>query len=285
MDVIMGLLAAGFWGGTDFFIGINARRVGVRRAVLYAQLIGFLFICITLAFSAQWFSKAALVSAPNWALAVLAAAITLAGSLCLSRAFATGKTAVIAPLATSYGAVTTWLNWLSGEKLSCVMLIGLALCLFGVMMGSVSRADKEARLYAASAPYFAALAALFYGIGFWLQGRYTLPTLGAAVALLVNYAVGLCILMLLTLRVNTVFFVPSLAQILLLLAASLLNLGGFATFALGAGAGSVSVVTVLSTLSGGVAAILGAVLLRERLSTMQLTGVLLVMAGAVLLHV
>ena len=34
MDVLMGLLAALLWGGTDFMVGLNARAVGVQRAVL-----------------------------------------------------------------------------------------------------------------------------------------------------------------------------------------------------------------------------------------------------------
>lgn len=71
----------------------------------------------------------------------------------------------------------------------------------------------------------------------------------------------------------------------MLLAASLLNLGGFSAFSVGASGGSVAVVTVLSTLSGGIAALLAALLLRERLSVLQWVGVFTVLAGAVALHV
>jgi len=64
-----------------------------------------------------------------------------------------------------------------------------------------------------------------------------------------------------------------------------MNLGGFSAFALGAMAGSVAVVTVISTLSGGVAAILGYLFLKERLSPIQVVGVTLVLLGAMVLHV
>jgi len=37
MDVLMGLLAALLWGGTDFLVGLNARAVGVKRAVYFGQ--------------------------------------------------------------------------------------------------------------------------------------------------------------------------------------------------------------------------------------------------------
>ncbi|WP_413736490.1 EamA family transporter [Sodalis sp. RH21] len=284
MDVAMGLLAAVLWGGTDVLIGINARQAGIRRAVWYAQLIGFIFISAMLACLPSLWDRAGQAAPVTWVLAMLAASLTVIGALCLSRAFATGKTAAIAPLVTSYGAVTAWLNWLSGERLSGIMLAGLLLCIMGVMMSSAARPKKESGVYAKSAPYFAVAAAGLYGISFWLQGRYTLPGLGPIMMLWVGYGVGLGILSTLSLRVAAPVFIPSVTQGLLLLAASLLNLGGFAAFALGAARGSVSIVTVLSTLSGGVAALLGAALLKERLSAVQLTGVLLVMGGAVCLH-
>ncbi|MNP69052.1 EamA-like transporter family protein [compost metagenome] len=66
--------------------------------------------------------------------------------------------------------------------------------------------------------------------------------------------------------------------------ASLMNLGGFSSFAWGAVAGSVSVVTVISTLSGGIAAILGYVFFKERLGKVQVLGVVLVLVGAFVLH-
>lgn len=42
--------------------------------------------------------------------------------------------------------------------------------------------------------------------------------------------------------------------------------------------------TVISTLSGGIAAILGFVFFKERLTTVQIMGVVLVLLGAMLLH-
>ena len=41
---------------------------------------------------------------------------------------------------------------------------------------------------------------------------------------------------------------------------------------------------MISTLSGGIAAILGFLFYRERLSLLQVVGVILVLVGAVLLH-
>lgn len=63
-----------------------------------------------------------------------------------------------------------------------------------------------------------------------------------------------------------------------------MNLGAFFAFSWGAMHGSVSVVTVISTLSGGIAAVLSYLFFKERLSRVQVMGVALVLLGALALH-
>ncbi|WP_242503232.1 DMT family transporter [Serratia proteamaculans] len=282
MDIVMGLAAALCWGGTDFLVGINARSVGVRRAVFFSQAIGFaIFTLLMLATSGPVFEASANVLG----LALLAAGLTMGGSLALSQAFAIGKVAMVAPLVTSYGAVTTLLSWISGERLGALTLIGLALCLMGVMLTAVSLGRQPDRSPSSlPAIAFALLAAFCYGVGFWLQGQYTLPVLGPSASLWLGYAVGLTALLVLNADRRALVARPGWRQGGLLLVASLLNLGGFSAFAVGAGSGSLAIVTVLSTLSGGIAALLAALLLRERLSPLQWLGVLTVLAGALVLH-
>ncbi len=264
---MMGLAAALCWGSTDFLIGINARAVGVHRAVFFSQAIGFVILtALLLATAAPFFGA----SGSIWGLALLAACLTVAGTLALSQAFAIGKAAMVAPLVTSYGAVTTLLSWISGERLGALTLAGLAVCLLGVMLTAVSP-DRQPDRSASALPAttFALLAAFCYGTGFWLQGKYTLPVLGPGISLWLGYTVGLMTLLVLNSNRRALIARPGWRQGGLLLAASLLSLGGFSAFSVGAGGGSVAVVTVLSTLSGGIAALLGALLLRERLSGLQ----------------
>ena len=73
----MGLAAALCWGSTDFLIGINARAVGVRRAVFFSQAIGFVIFSAWLwATAAPWLEA----SASIWGLALLAASLTVGGT-------------------------------------------------------------------------------------------------------------------------------------------------------------------------------------------------------------
>lgn len=282
----MGLLAAVLWGATDFLVGVNARAVGIRRAVFLGQLLGLFLMGGIVAISANQLEK--LQSAPANALLYggIAALCTVLGALSLSKAFAIGKTVVVAPLVTSYGVFTTLLAWLGGDVLSTSQMLGLLVCFSGVVLASRSgtKSGECEHFVNRSAIGFALLAAGLYGVSFWIQGKYALPALGPVNMLALGYAIGVIFLMPEALRLMRCWASIGLRTSMTLCSASLFNLGGFSAFSWGAINGSLSVVTVISTLSGGVAAILGFFFYQERLSAFQLLGVALVLAGAVLLH-
>lgn len=277
MDVTMGLLAALLWGGTDFL-------VGVKRAVYFGQALGFLIMTLLLVIFPALLLKALNASLSTWLLGIAAALFTVSGALALSKAFALGKAAIVAPLVTSYGVVTTLLSWASGEHISLIQLSCIVLCVIGVILSSIHKDNGVPHSTSNRSIAYAMLAAMLYGTSFWLQGRYTLPTLGAITMLWLGYLVGLCVLVVMVLKIKDGLKIPPLKNCAALTGASVMNLGGFSAFSWGAMAGSVSVVTVISTLSGGIAAILGFVFFKERLSAVQLLGVVLVLVGAVVLH-
>ncbi|MOA17258.1 hypothetical protein D3C78_1375100 [compost metagenome] len=72
-------------------------------------------------------------------LGVLASLCMVIGALALSKAFAIGKTAVVAPLVTSYGVFTTLLAWFWGEALSTWQFFGIFTCFFGVLLASSNK--------------------------------------------------------------------------------------------------------------------------------------------------
>lgn len=285
MDVLMGLLAALLWGGTDFLVGLNARAVGVKRAVYFGQALGFSIMTLLLIAFPAFILKSMSASLDAWLIGILAAVLTVSGALALSKAFALGKASIVAPLVTSYGVVTTLLSWAGGEQISLIQLLCIALCVIGVVLSSIHSDSKLPHTTQASSSIaYALLAAVFYGTSFWLQGRFVLPVLGPVTMLWLAYLIGLIVLVVIVLRVKDGLKIPPLKNCMTLTGASLMNLGGFSSFAWGAVAGSVSVVTVISTLSGGIAAILGYVFFKERLAKLQVLGVVLVLVGAFVLH-
>lgn len=281
----MGLLAALLWGGTDFLVGLNARAVGVKRAVYFGQALGFSIMSLLLVAFPAFILKSISASLTVWLFGVVAAVLTVSGALALSKAFALGKASIVAPLVTSYGVVTTLLSWAGGEQISLIQLLCIALCVIGVILSSIHSDSKIPHTTQASSSIaYALLAALFYGTSFWLQGHFVLPVLGPVTMLWLAYLVGLIVLVVIVLRIKDGLKIPPLKNCMTLTGASLMNLGGFSSFAWGAVAGSVSVVTVISTLSGGIAAILGYVFFKERLAKLQVLGVVLVLVGAFVLH-
>ncbi|OMQ30166.1 DMT family transporter [Pseudomonas putida] len=281
----MGLLAALLWGGTDFLVGMNARAVGVKRAVYFGQALGFTIMSLLLIVFPVFLLRSMAAPLETWLIGVAAAVLTVSGALALSKAFALGKASIVAPLVTSYGVVTTLLSWAGGEQISLLQLLCIALCVLGVVLSSIHSDPKVPHTTQASSSItYALLAALFYGTSFWLQGRFVLPSLGPVTMLWLAYLVGLLVLVVIVLRIDDGLKIPPLKNCLTLTGASLMNLGGFSSFAWGAVAGSVSVVTVISTLSGGIAAILGYVFFKERLGKVQVLGVVLVLVGAFVLH-
>ncbi|KEZ75256.1 EamA family transporter [Pseudomonas syringae] len=285
MDVLMGLLAALMWGGTDFLVGLNARAVGVKRAVFFGQMVGFTITTALLLFFPSVIINAISVSVDVWLFGFLASSFTVLGALAISKAFALGKASIVAPVVTSYGVVTTLLSWASGEYLTVFQLVFIVVCVFGVILSSVQpKSDAQPGNHTRKSILFAILAAMLYGTSFWLQGRFTLQYLGPIAMLWLSYAVGITILLFMMINVKNGLRIPRPRSCFLLIATSLLNLGGFSAFSWGTALGSVSIVTVISTLSGGVAAILGFLFFKERLGMIQISGVLLVILGAVMLH-
>ncbi|CRL49422.1 EamA family transporter [Pseudomonas sp. URMO17WK12:I11] len=281
----MGLLAALLWGGTDFLVGLNARAVGVKRAVYFGQALGFSIMSVLLIAFPAFILKSFSASLDVWLFGIVAAVLTVSGALALSKAFALGKASIVAPLVTSYGVVTTLLSWAAGEQINLIQSLCIALCVIGVILSSIHADSKlPHNPQASSSIAYALLAAVFYGTSFWLQGHFVLPVLGPVTMLWLAYLVGLVVLVLMVLKIKDGLKIPPLKNCMTLTGASLMNLGGFFSFAWGAVAGSVSVVTVISTLSGGIAAILGYVFFKERLAKVQVLGVVLVLVGAFVLH-
>ncbi|MGE8060437.1 DMT family transporter [Pseudomonas sp. NPDC089547] len=285
MDVLMGLIAAVCWGVTDYLVSLNGRALGVQRSVFYSQFIGLIILSSFMVISSSGLHVLFEASLETILVCIIAAMLTFIGAICLTKALSQGRTSVVAPLITSYGMVTTILAWFGGELLTGIQVLGIAICMLGIWLVGVGHGKTVSRAnqYEGRAIIYALLAAGLYGCSFWVQGKYALKAVGPINMLWLTYFLGV-VFLLFALRKGEDFYKINIKACGTLSAASVFNLGGFAAFALGALEGSVAIVTVISTLSGGVAAVLGYFFYKERLVIGQLSGVLLVILGAVVLH-
>jgi len=281
----MGLIAAVCWGVTDYLVSVNGRLLGVKRSVFYSQFIGLIILSFFLGLSPGNFNLMREASISTLLICTIAATLTLLGAICLTQALSQGRTSVVAPLITSYGIVTTLLAWLGGELLTGYQMLAISICIIGVWFVGAGKIKigSGSDQYEGAAIFYALLAAVLYGCSFWVQGKYALPAVGAVNMLWLTYFFG-TIFLLVVFRSGLNVHKLDMKACGTLSAASIFNLGGFVAFALGAQEGAVAIVTVISTLSGGVAAVLGYIFYKERLAAGQLLGVFLVLLGAAVLH-
>jgi drug/metabolite transporter (DMT)-like permease len=289
--VVLGLASAAFYGVSDAMAGTVARAVGVRRSVFFYQLLGLLVLSSFVAFSVF---EGRLTGLPGaslaiWSMAIAGALTTLGGSLSFARALSFGNAGVVAPIMTCYGAITTVLSLLTGEVLGVIQLLGLVVCLIGVpLIASGTRDDTHphAAAHARRAVWWALSSAVLYGVGFWIEGRFVLPVLGALPLLVISYMVGTTVLgASLARRGDDTphHTVPTWAWGLMLVT-GLLGLAGLTSIAAGAQTGALSVVTVLSTLSAVVTTVVG-MMRGERMTRWQWSGLAAVMVGVGMLRV
>ena len=165
-----GLLAALSWGVAGFGAALAARRIGAFRTVVIgeaAALTGYVVLFLLGPFSLRG-------TGPVVWLLMLAGVIGLGGYLALYRGLESGHVGLVSAISASYAGVTVILSVLVlGERMTAAAAAGVTLTVAGVVLAS-SRASPGAEQTArATGVAFGLAAALCYGVGGFLLGRYT----------------------------------------------------------------------------------------------------------------
>ena len=286
LALTFGLLAAILWGTTDFLIRIASRRVGVFRAMLYAQAISAVSIGVWIAADPLVRTLPAQASAGGWLAAWLAAIAGLTATVSLYRALHQGRVSVVAPIAAGYGAVTTLLSWATGERLTGMALLGLGLLIAGVaLVSSPSEAKNGTPSDAAPAPQshrsgleWALLSCVCYGLEFWIQGRFANPQLGPLLPVGVYYLLSTTVLVAFGATLRLPFRMPA-KDAILVFATGLLAIAGFISLSVGFGTGHVAVVTAIGSVQSAITVGLACLLTQDRLAVHHWVGLAAVIGG------
>jgi transporter family protein len=282
--VIFGLAAALGWGCSDLLAAITSRRVGSRATVLVAQCVGLL------GFGVLW-----LITSPSWTLP-LHDVLLLLGSGCfagvayfaLYRGLELGPVVLVSPIASAFASVTVILAVVFlGESLGGVVLAGVVLTLVGVILASADlhRFELEAKRHLRGLPY--ALAAMVgFGIAAFASGslakRY--GWLGPITVSRIGSLVLISAVILATRGADGVRMRRlSPAAVALASAVGLTDIVGIAAYARGAELGLVSIVAAASATFTLIPVAGGVLLFGERPAANQIIGVVLVIAGLMML--
>ncbi|MGA8145327.1 MAG: DMT family transporter [Candidatus Acidiferrales bacterium] len=287
--IVLGLTGALCWGGADFAARFASRRVGAFRTLFFMQFFGFIALSVYLKFRGGFFEGIAPGWHP-WALAALAGVINMTASLALYYSFQIGVMSIVAPVSSSYPALTVALAIMSGEKITALRGAGLAITLVGVILAATSFApdalhpSKESA-HIAKGVGWAIAAALGFGVLFWFLGFYVVPAVGSTISVWVIRLTSFSVLGFAAVPARQSLRLPSGRVWWLLAAVGFMDTAAFVANNAGLHTGQVSVVSVLASLYGAVTVVLAWIFLREKLERTQWFGIVLIFAGIVLVSV
>ncbi len=299
LAIILGLTGAVCWGGADFAARFASRRVGAYRTLFFMQFFGFIALSVYLKFRGGFFEGIAPGWHP-WALAALAGVINMIASLSLYYSFQIGVMSIVAPVSSAYPALTVALAITSGERITALRGVGLAVTLVGVILAATTFTPSGASpvnessaketvaketAHLSKGVGWALLAALGFGVLFWFLGFYVVPAVGPTISVWVIRLTSFSILALAAIPARQSLNLPRGGVWWLLAAVGFLDTAAFVANNAGLHTGQVSVVSVLASLYGAVTVLLAWIFLREKLERSQWRGIVLIFVGIILVSV
>jgi drug/metabolite transporter (DMT)-like permease len=227
----------------------------------------------------------------DWLLALVMGATSGLSMAAFYRALEVGTLSVVAPISSSYPALTVLMAYGSGERLTAARLLGCALTLGGVVLISLvaERGEQPAdaappvKLLDAGA-LWACAATCGFGFLYWLLGFRAMPAWGALPTVWLQRASGVAVLAALAAPLGRSLAPPVGSTWALVLGVGAFDALGFVFGNLGFAHEQVSVITVLGSLFAAWTLVLALVVLKERLSRRQWAGVVLIFAGILLIN-
>jgi uncharacterized membrane protein len=272
MIELLALGSAVLYGSADFFGGLTARRANTIATVFVSQFVGLLLLLLVLPFL-----PAASVSSRDWVWGFVAGLSGGIGVALLYRALAVGAMAVVAPTTAVIAAMIPVLFALAlGERLRLLTWAGVALALVAIGLVSRPTAQDDARTEKSKArtlpPGFglALLSGVAVGIFFLSLARTTMaagmwPLIAARIASVALFGsialvTGRTLLMSRTAATTAV-------------TGGALDMAANALYMIAARIGPLSIVVTLASLYPASTVLLARVVLGERLSIIQISGI------------
>jgi drug/metabolite transporter (DMT)-like permease len=290
MGVLLGVLTAFFWGGSDFLARFATHRIGTLRTMLYMQCTGFVLLSMALPWLGGWGRLADGSGWRPWAWGALAGLLNCGATLALYRSFEIGKLAVVAPISSSYPALTVLLSVASGEHLRTARIAGIVCAILGVVLvaggekppeaGDASRATRSQRGIGV-----AICSAIGFGVLFWLLGVSMVPITGAAQTVWLIRLTCSVLMVGVILVLRQPIRPPTNRVAGWVLGMGFADTGAFILNNVGMKLEQVSVVSVLASLYGAITVGLAALVLREHVSRWQWLGIVFIFGGIAFISV
>ena len=275
LPVLLSLAASSCWGVADFLGGLQSKRVPIAVVLCVVEGAGLVGVLAIIAATGEPF--------PGTRAAILAVVAGIGGVIalgCFYRALAIGTMSIVAPISATGVALPVVVGLATGDRLSTVVAVGLAVTFVGVLLASREQHDDAER---AAAGKLSVALALVAAVGF---GSYFVMSDAAA---------DDSVLWLLAL--SRIVPVPALALFALargmrpptrriagtLVVAGTLDCSATALYAVANTKGALSIVSVVGSLYPVMTLILARAVLGERIRPLQQAGVAAALAGVAMI--
>jgi uncharacterized membrane protein len=275
VGILGGLGAAICWGTSTFCSSRSTRMIGSPAVLGWVMSIGFLIV-LPIALVRGLPTD---ISTENAFWLFVASAGAVGGLGVGYTALKRGKLSVVAPITATEGAIAAVLAIVFGQRLAVASLVMLAVIACGVALAAIGNeavAGDSSHLSIA----LAVVASALFGVSLYASGRAG-SELGWSTIILGARGLGVVVIVIPLLLRRELHLTRSAAP--LVVTSGVLEVTGFASFIGGVGSGAVAIPAVLSSLFAVVSAVLGFAFLGERLRSVQLAGVVTVMAGVLVL--
>jgi drug/metabolite transporter (DMT)-like permease len=275
LAVLGGLGAALCWATGTLAAARASRLVGPQRVLAWVMLTGFVVVVPLLAVTARPHG----VGAREVGWLVVSGAGNVCGLLATYTALRIGKASIVSPITSTEGAIAALAAVVEGERLGAPTAVLLAIIVVGVIVASRGEDLGAPGAHTTRASLFAGGAALCFGASLFATGRVS-QSLPLAWALLPPRLLGVVAMTLPLLARRQLAIVRPAVPLVVL--SGLCEVGGFASYAVGARHG-IAVAAVLASQFAAFVVLGSYVVFRERLQAFQIAGVATVVVCVALL--
>lgn len=276
--IIFGLLTALSFG---FATVASSRSVLVARpyvVVAWVMLIG-LIVAVPIAAISGWPTG---LSVTKWGLLAFIGVANVGGLVLTYAALKVGKVAIVAPIVAAEGAIAAIFSFFLGESLSALAILALALIAAGVIASSVQRGDEQQLSGSPWRPIGLAVGAtVLFGTSLFTTG-FLAGDVPSGFLLLPPRVAGVLVLTIPFALMRQLSVPRRIAPLLII--AGLGEVFGFVFFIVAAQE-SIAIASVLMSQYALIAALIGVLLFKERLSVPQYFGVGALLVGVTLLAI
>lgn len=278
MTIVLSLAAAVSWGCSDFVGGLTSRALKPLVVVLWINVLG-LIGCAALSVA-----SGAGLGDEGLAWSIGAGVLSGVGFVVFYAALAAGPISLVAPITASGAAIPAVVGIAGGESLSTQLGLGLLAALIGGILTSrppSEPGEHSLHLPARSLGLALASAVAIGGILTFLQQATDAPGSDPVAVIAVQRGFGLLVCVLIVAALRTSPAVPGelwRGVLFVAVADTAANL----LFAAASDGGTHTIAAILASLYPVSTVLLAAIILRERLSGTQGSGVLLAITGVAL---